>query len=166
MRPILGIIVLVAFAGCKKETSEKPKYEVVFNMNGTKEVFTPFYSSIQPNSSIPGNTDFMLVARSGGDKNHFAITIQVTGDFQTGTYTSNNLNYTVIADYFQNVGQPDEQDYTIDHAPLMPACSFVVNITSIDEHQIRGNFTGNYLYDRINDESIVVSDGSFVVKRH
>jgi hypothetical protein len=167
MRLIFPLIILLLVAGCRKNDDlQKPNFEVAFWNNGAKESFTPFYSSIQPNGSTPGKTDFMLVCRSSDNKNQFAITIQVPGDFHIGTYESNNTNYTVIADYFKNVGQAEERDYTIDHAPTMPTCSFVVTITSIYEKQITGSFTGNYLYDRNNDESIVISDGSFVAKRH
>lgn len=162
----VAFIFLLSITGCKKkDVIQTPAYEVVFKNNATKESFTPLYASIQPNNSMPGKTDFMFVARSSDNKNHFAITIQVNGNFQPGTYESNNTNYTVIADYFKNVGETNERDYTIDHSPLMPNCSFVVNVTSIDATQIKGSFTGNYLYDRSYDESIAISEGSFCLKR-
>lgn len=161
-----NLFLLILVTGCKKKNIlQPPVYEVVFKNNGTKELFTPFSSSIQPNRSFPGKTDFILVAKSGDNKNHFAITIQVNGNFQTGTYQSGNPNYTVIADYFKDVGESNERDYTIDHAPTLPNCSFTVNVTLIDDKQIKGSFTGNYLYDRNKDESIVVTEGSFTVKR-
>lgn len=113
---------------------------------------------------MPNKTDFMFVAKSADGKNEFAITIQVEGTFKVGTYESGNSNYTVIADYFQNVAGQNGKDFTIDHDPSLPNCSFVVTITSIDNNSIKGTFTGNYLYDTNYNETIVISEGSFTVK--
>ena len=163
--PII-LLTLLSFAACnKKEVLQSPNYEVVLKKDGVKETFVLQHSSIQPSATIQGKTNFMFVAVSNDQKHHFAITIQVNGSFKTGIYQSGNSDYTVITDYFKNVGQTNEKDYTIDHAPSMPNSSFTVNITTIDEQQIKGTFSGNYLYDRLNNELIVVSEGNFTVKR-
>jgi hypothetical protein len=108
------------------------------------------------------------VARSSDFKNTFAITIQVEGNFTTGVYETiiGSGNYPVIADYFMNQGEPGERDYTINNAPGKPDGQFKVTITSIEADHVKGTFSGNYLYDYIYDESITISDGSFIAKRH
>src|SRR5262249_55809529 len=99
---------------------------------------------------------------------NFSLAIQVNGSFVPGTYETNNGsgNYPVIADYFLDQGQPGERDYTIDNAPNSASGYFTVTITSIDDNVVKGTFSGNYLYDGIYNESIVVTDGSFIAKRH
>jgi hypothetical protein len=72
----------------------------------------------------------------------------------------------VIADYFMDQGQPDEKDYTIDNAPSAPNGYFNLTIQSIDDKVLKGIFSGNYLYDRKYNESIVVTEGSFTAKKH
>ena len=162
----LTLIISFVFAGCKKnKVLPTPTFEVVFKKDGTTEKFVPIYSTIQVNGTMPGMTDFMLVAKSRDNKDHFTITIQVPGNFQAGTYTSGNANYTVIADYFKNAGEATERDYAIDHAPSMPNSSFQVNITGIDDQAIKGTFSSNYLYDRAYNESIEVNEGVFTIKR-
>ena len=84
----------------------------------------------------------------------------------TGTYENSNPDYYVIADYFQNVGEPNERDYTIDHDPAQPNCYFKIVITTITDNLISGTFTGNYLFDTNYDESITITEGAFTVKRH
>jgi hypothetical protein len=161
----LVLLFFTLFSCQKKDGVIIPTYEVVFKKDGNPQSFAPYYSTIQPNGTMPNKTNFMFVAKSADKKHEFAITIQVEGNFKVGTYESGNNNYSVIADYFQNVGEQIERDFTIDHSPSMPMCSFIVTITSIDNNSIKGTFSGNYLYDSNYNEIIAISEGSFTVKK-
>lgn len=169
IRILLLFSILISFRDCKKKGAiPEESSDMSFRKDGVKETFTPYYCSIQRNNTLPGETDFFLVARSKDNKSSFGITIQVTGNFTTGLYETkdNSGYYPVIADYFMNQGEADERDYAIDNAPGKPGCQFSVKITSIDDKFVKGSFSGNYLYDRNYNESIVITEGNFVAKRH
>jgi hypothetical protein len=172
MRYILSLLlssILFFSQACKKEKAiPVDEYRMTFKKDGISDTLTPYYCSIQPNGTMPSKTDFMLVARSKDNTTTLGITIQVDGNFTTGIYTTeiNSGNYPVIADYFVNQGKPTERDFTIDNAPAKPNGLFTVTITSIEDNLVKGTFSCNYLYDRNYGESIVLSDGSFVAKRH
>ncbi len=162
----IALLILLSIAGCKKkDLVEEKKYEVSFHRDGIKEEFSPFFCTIQPHTTMPGKTEFMLAAQSISQTDHLGITIVVTGDLQVGRYESTTSNHTVTADYFKNVGLANERDYTIDHAPTTVNSAFTVDITGLDSKEVRGTFTGNYLYDRPNNESTIITEGNFVVKR-
>ena len=42
---------------------------------------------------------------------------------------------------------------------------YIVNVTSITSTELRGTFTGNYLYDNFDQESLPITEGEFFVKR-
>ena len=167
MRLISSAIIsftIFILPSCKKGVQPIVKLEVAFKKDGVSETLIPYYSAIQPNATIPGVTNFTMVAKSPDDKVHFAITVQVHGDFTTGIYTTTNTNCYVTPDYFRNQGMPDERDFGIDNAPGQAPGYFFVNIFSITDKEIKGTFSGNYLYDRPHNEMITVSEGSFVVR--
>jgi len=136
--------------------------------DGVKDTLTPYYCAIQPNTITPSKTDFFLSARSKDNRINFCINIQVNGSILPGTYETiiGSGTYPVIADYFLDQGQASERDYTIDNAPNNPYGYFTVTITSIEDNVVKGTFSGNYLYDRSYNESIVITDGSFTAKKH
>jgi len=68
-------------------------------------------------------------------------------------------------DYFQDVAQPNEKDFSIQDAPGNPPCSFTIVLTSITSTEIKGTFTGNYLYEWTTHEMISITDGEFCVRR-
>jgi len=161
---ILGATLLLP--GCKKPAKPIVAYEVTMNKNGTLERLIPNYCSIRPNVSMPGKTEFTLTTVSADFKVTFAISVQVTGNLTTGVYKTTDANCSVVSDYFKNQGQPEERDFTIDNAPGQPPGYFIVSISSIDDKEIKGAFSCNYLYDRPNNESITITDGMFAAKRH
>ena len=135
-------------------------------MDGIIEELDTYHCTVKPNNSNPGNTDFVLMARSKDFKKVFSIVIQVNGLFTTGSYQTviGSGHYPVIADYFLNQGQPGERGYALDQAPGMAPGQFSVEITSMDNNYIKGTFSGNYLYDSDYDESIVINDGEFTAR--
>jgi hypothetical protein len=172
MRYSLALLLFsffVFFYSCnKKEALQVNNYEMTLKKNGVSDTLTPYYCAIQANAITPSKTDFFLSARSKDNRVNFCIAIQVNGSFMPGIYETINGsgNYPVIADYFLDQGQPSERDYTIDNAPNSPYGYFKVTITSIEGNVVKGTFSGNYLYDRSYNESIVVTEGSFIAKTH
>lgn len=160
-----SLALLVFFISCKKQ-EQRVTYEMIFKKNESVETFSPYYCSVKPKAAMPGKTKFTLIGRSKDYKNEFAITIMVTGNFNTGTYQTGNPDWDIIADYFKDIGSPNERDFTIDNAPGQPNGQFTVTITAVTDKLVKGNFSGNYLYDTNYDESIVITDGSFTAKRN
>lgn len=168
----LGFIVILFFSiSCHKEVLPVSPYRMTLKKDGTSETLSPYFTTIRPHATMPGITEFQVVAKTKDDKVHFAITILVNGSFTPGVYQSDTSHPypfypLLIVDYFKDQGQPDERDFTIDPAPARAQSYFTTTITSIDSTEIKGTFSGNYLYDRSHDESITITDGSFVAKRH
>jgi hypothetical protein len=57
------------------------------------------------------------------------------------------------------------KDYEIESKSGQPDARYLVNITSITPTELRGTFTGNYLYDYFDDETLNVTEGEFFVHR-
>jgi len=165
---LLLFSILLALSACDKEPPADNKNTLSYKKDGVTETMIPVYCSIKPNVSIPTKTDFVLTARTSDFRSDLAITVQVNGGFTTGTYETviDSGNYPAIADYFVDQGQPNERDFTIENAPAKPNCRFTVTITSIESTLVKGTFSANYLYDPAHNESIIISEGSFVAKRH
>lgn len=172
MRYILSLtlsFVLFSFLSCnKKENVLAANYEMTFKKDGISETLMPYYCAIQSQYGNPSQTEFFLSARSQDDKTHFAISFGVNGSITPGVYETNYGigSYPVSADYYVNPGQSNERDYYIDNAPGKPEAHFTITITSIEENLVKGTFSANYLYDRNYDESIILTNGVFVAKRH
>ena len=172
MRYFLGLIllsVLLITQSCNKKYQDQPadNYEMTFMPDGISNTLITSYCTIKPNSLTPSITDFTIDAHSKDFKINVGITIQMNGIFNTGVYETSAENdfYKVIANYYQDLGEPGERIYTIDNAPEKPNGSFNVTISSIDNDQVKGTFSCNYLYDRTHDEFITITDGSFVARR-
>lgn len=163
---ILSVFSFIIFFSCtKSHTTVPPNYLMTYKIDGTADTLITYYGAVQPSPSST-KTDLFISARSENNKSHFEISIQKAGELSAGTYETGNNNYIIIADYFKYRGEINERDYTIDNAPSKPSAYFKIKITSITNDLITGTFSCNYLYDRTYNETIVVTDGSFVVKRH
>jgi len=160
--------LLLVYSCNKKDAIQANNFQITLKKDGINDTLTPYYCAIQPNTVTPSKTDFFLSARSKDNRVNFYIVIQVNGNIVPGTYETiiGSGNYPVTADYFLDQNQPNEKDYAIDNAPNNSNGYFTVTITSIDDNVVKGTFFGNYLYDRNYNESIVVTDGSFVAKKH
>jgi len=165
---LLSPFLFLVLSCNKKDSIQVTNYEMKFKKDGVKDTLIPYYCAIKTNINNSSQTDFFLSARSKDNRASFDITIQVIGALVPGVYETVNGSgsYPVIADYFLDRGQAAERDYAIDNAPAYPNGDFTVTITSIDGNIVKGTFSGNYLYDRNYNESIVVTDGSFIAKKH
>lgn len=160
------LFLFVFFPGCKKSsTTPEAEYLMTFKVNGIADTLINYYGAVQPTPSST-KTDFFVNARSKDNKNHFLLSIQQAEKITSGTYETGNNDYFIIADYFKNQAAPDERDFTIDNADGKPNGYFKIVITSISNTLITGTFSSNYLYDRTYNESLVITDGSFAVKRN
>ncbi len=76
----------------------------------------------------------------------------------------------MIVDYLLNPDPSTAKYYDITDAPDKDPSKYIVNITSITPTQIKGTFTGNYLYDNFSSDDpdggiVNITEGSFQVKR-
>lgn len=117
-------------------------------------------------------TDLGVTGYSKDNKNTFDISIQVDGTkFSTGTYSSDKYpEYHMIISYLVNPDPSTMKYYEIDDALNQSPSKYTVNITSITPTQLKGTFSGNYLYDNNNssdpDGGITkITEGEFQVKR-
>jgi hypothetical protein len=161
--------VLLITQACNKKYQDQPadNYEMTFMRDGISDTLITSYCTIKPNSLTASITDFTIDAHSKDFKINVGITIQMNGIFNTGVYETSAENnfYKVIANYYKDLGESGERIFTIDNDPEKPNGSFTITITSIDNNLVKGTFSCNYLYDRIHDETITITDGSFVARR-
>jgi len=137
-------------------------------MNGTLVTNTRLnYAWLKPNAPTnPSQIMFMLVSNSNDLKDVLGFTIQRNGSLPVGTYNSWDDPVHFIVDYFQDNTAPNEKDFTIGNAPGNPASTFTIVLTSITSTEIKGTFTGNYLYDYVGHGTISITEGEFCVKRN
>ena len=172
MRYFVSLIllsVLLINQACNKKNPDQPadNYEMTFIKDGLSDTLITSYCTIKPNSLTPSITDFTVAAHSKDFKINVAITIQMNGILNTGVYetAAESDYYSVTANYYKDLGESGQRDFTIDNAQERPNSALTVNITSIDNNQVKGTFSCNYLYDRIHDETITITDGNFVARR-
>ena len=96
----------------------------------------------------------------------FDLTVQVDGpNFNTGTYVSDNLNYWVVISYVSGANTANMKFYDIEDASGRTSSKYTITVTSITDTELRGTFTGNYLYNNSDDETIDITEGEFKVRR-
>lgn len=111
-------------------------------------------------------TDFGVTGNDDATKDIFDLSIQIDGNnFTTGTYDSDNGNYLVVISYAKDAGTANGKYYEINDAANQSPSRYLVNVTSITDKELRGSFTGNYLYDDFDGETLNITDGEFFVKR-
>jgi hypothetical protein len=157
---LLPILFLIS---CGKDDDD---YFVKLKINGNWVTWKTVAGELGPDLATPSKTDLGVTANDDALSQVFDISIQVDGpDFNTGTYVSDNLNYWVVIDYVSGANTSNMKFYNISDAPTGPGSLYTVNITSITDTELRGTFTGNYLYNHADDESIQITEGEFKVKR-
>ena len=67
--------------------------------------------------------------------------------------------------YLENANTANMKYFDISDANGQPPSKYTVNVTSITATELRGSFTGNYLYDDFDQETRQITEGEFVVKR-
>jgi hypothetical protein len=161
---LISVLILVS---CNKDEAqtENKGYYVKYKLNGTQVLSTgQNYAFVRPNETIAGKIDFGLSSQTNDFKHAFNLYIQKDASIATGTYDQNG-SYYMHADYFENAGMVTEKTFTSETGPGMPPYTLTIVITSITPASISGSFTGNYLYDQVNNSSIQITEGEFFVKR-
>src|SRR5688572_1644440 len=161
------VLLLAAFTffSCNKDKDEDGYY-VKLKINGNWVTWKTVAGELGPDFADASKTDLGVTANDDSGQDIFDITIQVNGTtFNTGSYSSDNTNYIVYVDYADNIGTTSARYYDITSAPSMPESKYTVNITSITDTELRGTFTGNYLYDYFEEETFAVTEGEFRVRR-
>ncbi len=158
------LIAAFSFFSCKKNSDNN--YFVKLKINGSWVTWKVVVGELGPDLGDPTKTDFGVTANDDAMKDVFDLTIQIDGsNFTTGSYDSDNSNYWVVISYAKGPGAAGSKYYDINDAANHPASRYIVNVTSITDKELRGSFTGNYLYDDFDNEILEITEGEFFVKR-
>jgi hypothetical protein len=158
------LLVIISFFSCKKNSNHD--YYVKLKIDGNWITWKIVVGEIGPDLADATKTDFGVTANNDSKTDVFDISVQIGGNnFTTGTYDSDNGNYWVDISYAKDVGTGGSKYFFINDALNQPASRYLVNVTSITSTELRGSFTGNYLYDDFVGETLNVTDGEFFVKR-
>ena len=160
------LIALIFLGGCKKDNSNDSDYYVKLKINGNWVNWKTVAGELGPDLANSAKTDFGVTANDDALQTIFDFTIQIDGaNFNTGTYSSDNLNYWTVVNYMTNANTANMKLYDIGDATGRPESKYVINVTSITSTELRGTFTGNYLYDQTNDQTVDITEGEFKVRR-
>lgn len=163
--PLLAIAFLsLMFFSCRKN-GDDPSYFIKVNVDGTWVTYEGAYCELGPDLGDPSLTD--LVVNGGDDNVLISLAVQsTTGSINTGTYNTAAVSppYYMLIDYWKILPN-DIQVFDATGPGTGNDPYFTLTITSITDTEIRGNFTGNYLYNSTEDESINITGGEFVAQR-
>lgn len=164
-RAIMFLLTVLAFISCKKDssgTNSNTDYYVKFKMNGNWVTWKTVAGELGPDLADASKTDFGVTANDDAQKNVLDLSVQVDGStFNTGSYDSDNGNYWVVISFLKDANTATMKYYDLSGT----SSKYIVNVTSITSTELRGTFTGNYLYDNFDQESLPITEGEFFVKR-
>ena len=156
---------VLLFSSCKKN-NDNSDYYVKLKIDGNWITWTTVVGELGPDLADPSKTDLGVTANDDAQKDVFDISIQIDGsNFTTGAYATDNPNYWVFIAYAKDLGTVNAQGFLVNDKMGLPPSKFTVNILSITDDAIRGNFIGNYLYDDNADEVMNLTEGEFFVQR-
>lgn len=166
------LCIIIGAASCKKESNNNNVDSYVkFNLNGQWVKYEAL-GELGPDLMDPSKTGLVISGWSEDKTTTFGIGIQIDGsDFKTGNYSTDEDPYYMIVDYIYF--PPDDskaRSYECEDASGREPSKYVVKITSITAGQIKGSFTGNYLYDYFHDDDpdggiLKITEGEFQVNR-
>ncbi len=159
-----ALISLLLFS-CKKEKKDRPYYHFSFKLNGNWTTWSQGVADIKPDELDNSKTNLILNATSDDQKEIFDINIQTDGpDFNAIQYTTDNPAYITYISYVKQ-SATDIEFYAVETAAGRDESVYQVNITSITDTEVRGTFTGNYLYENHVDQTASIKEGEFVLPR-
>jgi len=154
--------------GCSKEekTENKPDYYLTFKLNGNllKHNY-PTYSSLKPNATIPGSSDFQLSSNSDDQKSNFGFSLHKAGAITIGSYATSDIAVQDVAYTIFSNSLAMEKYYSAFTTGRTPS-PFSITLTEITDKYFKGTFTGSYLYTDDRTDSIRITDGEFFLRRH
>lgn len=171
---IIGAAVLLFFTACKKNGSSGSTYSVSFTFNGVNKTFTGYVGA-----KFGTLTGYITLTVLGSDSstsvnNNFGFYLDnYTGGspIVAGQYQDTDTTYTLLTNYTSNgvtydAGQTVAAAAVTNNVPITN--HFKVNITSLTNTTIRGNFSGDY-YQAGNVQAgakVTITNGSFYVLIH
>ena len=166
VKSLVVLLVFFSFFSCKKNSTGTDGYYVKLKINGNWVTWKTVAGELGPDFANPAKTDLGVTGNDDAMKDVFDISIQIDGsNFTTGSYVSDNVNYTVFISYAKDAGAANSHFYDIANISNQPDSKYTVNVTSITNTELRGTFTGNYLSEFITDETLNLTEGEFFVRR-
>ena len=168
IKTIVLLLAIFSFCSCKKDSSgsNSGNYYVKFKLNGSWVTWKTVAGELGPDLADPSKTDFGVTANDDAQKTVLDISIQIDGsNFTTGVYDSDNGSYWVVMSYLENANTANMKYFDISDATGQPASKYTITVTSITATELRGTFSGNYLYDDLDQETKAITEGEFVVRR-
>lgn len=171
---LLFLSLIFSAFSCKKNSASSDTNGdsyVKFKLNGTWVTHVGL-GELGPDLGDATKTDLGVTGNSADGKQIFDITIQLDGtNFPTGTYSSDAYpSYYMVVSLMLNPTPSTLKHYDISDVSGKPSSKYTVNISSITPTEIRGTFTGNYLYSSFNSDDadggiVQITEGEFKVKR-
>lgn len=162
---ILASIFLVFLISCTKQ-SDDARYYLKLKINDSWLTWQGTAGLAYINRCAPA---FMDLSIQGSDENHkdlFELRINVYDKtINPGVYTSDNSTYMVVVDYYKDLNTVNQQFFFNNDAPALSTSKFTVNLISITENEVAGNFKGNYLFDKYTGELLSLTEGQFWLPR-
>lgn len=168
---LLFIALVIISASCKKSGANSASDSYLkIKMNGTWITYKNALGELGPDLGNASKTDLGLTATSDDSKNVFDFTVQINGsNFTTGVYDSDNPAYLTDVSILTGAGTAGMANFMIDDAPGRTPSKYLITISSITSTQIKGTFTGNYLYNSSGSgtsaDILDITEGEFSVKR-
>ena len=164
----LLIFSFILFISCSKDnnTENKPSYYLTFKLNDNPIKHNyPTYSSLKPNTTIPGSYDFQLSSNSDDHKNNIVFSIHKAGAINTGSYTTSDNSISDVSYTVFNNALGIEKIYSVFTTGQSPTL-FSIILTDIADNYFKGTFTGTYMYNDDRTDSIRITNGEFFIRRH
>jgi hypothetical protein len=161
---IAVLVVSFLFIGCSKKTDSK--YFVRFKLNGNWVTMKNVLGEIGPDLADPDLLDFGINGNSEDHKEIFDISLQTGSDhFEVGK-VYNSEDWFMPVGYTTDVNGNDMQSYdNFNGKDGMDFPYFTLTFTVITDKEVKGTFTGNYLYDYFDEELVTVTEGEFYAPR-
>jgi hypothetical protein len=158
------VLISFLFFGCKKSTD--PKYYVRFKLNGNWITMKNVLGEIGPDLADPDLLDFGITANSEDQKEIFDISLQTGADhFETGKLY-NSEDWFMPVGYTKDINASDTEYYdNFQGKDGMDFPHFTLTFTLINDKEVKGTFTGNYLYDSYNEKIVTLTEGEFYARR-
>lgn len=160
VRIALLLIILASFLSCSK--GNKSGYYVKIKLNGN---WITLQHSIGELRNEPAESYFFVGASDEGIHS-FNIEMYINDPaLSTGTFDTSDPAISLHMSYGKGT-DPNIEYFEVASLPGQPVSRYILNITSATAKDLRGNFTGNYLTNIYTDETVVVTEGEFFVKRY
>ncbi|MEI9934581.1 MAG: hypothetical protein WDM71_06945 [Ferruginibacter sp.] len=170
LQRILFLSIVILSFSCKKNSNDTPSFYLKFNENGKWITFTKTAGEIGVDPVHTGNKELNIAGISNDSTQSLNFSIQIigyTGIFPLGNFSSNDSSFNIIT--MDHIVKHDStvNDYGISNADSTAPSGYTFIITSIDSLQIRGTFSGNYLYNPSDSINKIdpITQGEFSISR-